>query len=232
MAKRALITGASGGIGRGIARRLAREGFAILGQGRNQAALDATAEAVRALGGSFDGRIAEFADLDAVATLARWAADAGALDAVIHCAGAYAQTPIAETSFEAWDRIIDEIVRATMRLTALTLPAVRAAGGTYLFVCGPSSWMGMKGASGYCVARHAQAGFARALFEDVREDGVGVTLLHPGFVNTSLVSRERLDPAKMIQVDDIAELATQAVLLPRTACVVEMTVRPQRSPYR
>jgi NAD(P)-dependent dehydrogenase (short-subunit alcohol dehydrogenase family) len=92
--------------------------------------------------------------------------------------------------------------------------------------------MGMKGASGYCVARHAQAGFARALFEDVREDGVGVTLLHPGFVNTALVSRDRLDPAKMIQADDTAELAAQAVLLPRTACIVEMTVRPQRSPYR
>lgn len=58
-----------------------------------------------------------------------------------------------------------------------------------------------------------------------------MTLLHPGFVNTALVSRDRLDPAKMIQFDDIAELATQTVLLPRTACVVEMTVRPQRSPY-
>ena len=53
-----------------------------------------------------------------------------------------------------------------------------------------------------------------------------------GWKNAGLPWSYRLDPAKMIQVDDIAELAAQAVLLPRTACVVEMTVRPQRSPYR
>lgn len=151
---------------------------------------------------------------------------------MIHCAGGFVQTPVSEQSFGQWDRIIDGIVRATMRLTALTLPAVQAAQGSDVFVCGPSSWMGMKGASGYCAARHAQAGFARALFEDVREQGVGVTLLHPGFVNTPLVDTERLDPARMIQVEDIAETAALAVTLPRTACIVEMSVRPQRSPYR
>lgn len=232
MTRRALITGASGGIGQGIAIRLARDGFDILGQGRKRENLNETGEAVRKAGGTFDGRLAEFADMDSVAALGRWASQKGSLDAVIHCAGSYAHTPIGEESFAQWDCIIDELVRGTMRLTALTLPAVEAAEGTYVYVCGPSSWMGMKGASGYCVARHAQAGFARALFEEVREHGVGVTLLHPGFVNTSLVSAERLDPKKMIQVEDISEMAALAITLPSTACVVEMTVRPQRSPYR
>lgn len=232
MSKTALITGASGGIGRGAAVRLAREGWRILAHGRREEALAETLRAIHQAGGEGESLAAELSDMDQVARLGDWACSGGKLDAVIHCAGGYSSEQIGPASFARWDRIIDEIVRATMRLTALTLPAVTAAEGTYLYVCGPSSWMGMKGASGYCVARHAQAGFARALFEDVRETGVRVTLLHPGFVNTSLVNSERVDPARMIQVEDVAEMISVAVNLPNTACVTEMTVRPQRSPYR
>lgn len=52
--------------------------------------------------------------------------------------------------------------------------------------------------------RLAQAGFARALFENVREKGVRVTLVHPGFVNTPLMKTDGLDRSRMIQVEDIA----------------------------
>lgn len=232
MTKTALITGASGGIGRGTATRLARVGWRILAHGRRQKALEGTLAAIHEAGGEGEIFTAEMGDMGQVAALGRWASSAGKLDAVVHCAGSYSSDPIAAESFARWDQIIDEIIRGTMRLTALTLPAVTAAEGIYLYVCGPSSWMGMRGASGYCVARHAQAGFARVLFEDVRETGVRVTLVHPGFVNTPLVNSERMDPARMIQVDDIAEMIALAVNLPNTACMTEMTVRPQRSPYR
>lgn len=232
MTKTALITGASGGIGRGAAIRLAREGWRILAHGRRERALAETLDAIRAVGAEGESFSAELSDMEQVAALCHWASAGGRLEAVIHCAGSYSSEPIAQESFIRWDQIIDEIIRATMRLTALTLPAVSAAKGAYLYICGPSSWMGMKGASGYCVARHAQAGFARALFEDVRETGVRVTLLHPGFVNTSLVNTERIDPERMIQVEDISEMIALAITLPETACLTEMTVRPQRSPYR
>jgi NADP-dependent 3-hydroxy acid dehydrogenase YdfG len=232
MTKTALITGASSGIGRGAAIRLARKGWRILAHGRREEALAETLAAIQAAGGEGKSFTAEFSDMEQVAALSAWASSGGRLDAVIHCAGSYSSDPIAPESFTRWDQIIDEIIRGTMRLTALTLPAVTAAEGSYLYICGPSSWTGMKGASGYCVARHAQAGFARALFEDVRETGVRVTLLHPGFVNTSLVNTDRVDPARMIQVEDISEMIALAVTLPNTACVTEMTVRPQRSPYR
>lgn len=232
MTKTALITGASGGIGRGAAIRMAREHWRILAHGRREDALTETLADVRTAGGHGESFVAELGDMEQVAALGEWACSTGKLDAVIHCAGSYASDQVAPESFTQWDRIIDEVIRATMRLTALTLPAVTAAEGIYVYICGPSSWMGMKGASGYCVARHAQAGFARALFEDVRETGVRVTLLHPGFVNTPLVNSERIDPERMIQVADVAEMIALALTLPNTACVTEMTVRPQRSPYR
>jgi NADP-dependent 3-hydroxy acid dehydrogenase YdfG len=123
------------------------------------------------------------------------------------------------------------VLRATIRLTAHTRPAVTAAEGAYVYICGPTSWTGWKGHAIHCALRHAQAGFARALFEDVREDGVRVTLVHPGFVSTPLVKTEGLERSRMIQVEDIAEMITTAVTLPNTACVTELTMRPQRSPY-
>ena len=79
--------------------------------------------------------------------------------------------------------------------------------------------------------RLARDGFAEALFEEVREDGVRVVRVHPGFVNTEMVGGRGLDTTKMIQPEDVAELVHTAVHLPPTACVVEMVVRPQRTPY-
>jgi 3-hydroxy acid dehydrogenase/malonic semialdehyde reductase len=230
--KRALITGASGGIGRHAAVHLGREGWRILAQGRDNVRLSKTVEAVREAGAECDSFIAEMANANEVADLCDWASTTGGLDAVIHCAGSYSSEPVSPDSFENWDRIINEIIRGTMRLTAHTLPAVRATKGTYVFILGPSSWMGMKGSSAYSAARHAQAGFARALFEEVREDQVRVTLIHPGFVNTSLVNTVRVDPERMIQTEDMSLLISTAVNLQPTACVTELTVRPQRSPYR
>ncbi len=83
----------------------------------------------------------------------------------------------------------------------------------------------------HCALRHAQAGFAKALFQDVREDGVRVTLVHPGFVSTPDVSDAGKDRSKMIKLEEISTLISTAVLLPNNACVTELTVRPQRTPY-
>lgn len=231
-AKTALVTGASGGIGSAVALHLARQGWKILAQGRNETALSELVSAVEEAGGEGAYFQAEMGDMQQLAALSEWAGEEEGLDAFIHCAGSYAKGEIGLDSFAAWDQVIDEIIRGTMRLSAMLLPSVTKRQGAFVFICGPSSWMGMKGHSGYCVARHAQAGFARTLFEEVRELGVRVSLVHPGFVNTGLVNQERLDPERMIQADDIAEIIGLAVNLPNTACITELTVRPQRSPYR
>jgi 3-hydroxy acid dehydrogenase/malonic semialdehyde reductase len=231
MRKTALITGASGGIGRGAAISLARLGWRILAHGRREDALAKTLDAVRAAGGEGESFTAEMADMVDVAALAEWASSSGQLDAMIHCAAKFAYGPVSTDRFEDWDLVIDRVLRATIRLTAHTLPAITAAEGAYVYICGPTSWTGWKNHSIHCAVRHAQAGFARALFEDVREDGVRVTLVHPGFINTPSVKIDGLDRSRMIQVEDISEMIATAVTLPNTACVTELTMRPQRSPY-
>ena len=231
MSKVALVTGASSGIGRGCAIRLARDGWKIMAHGRRQDALDSTLEEVRKAGGTGASFQAEMADMDDIAALSEWAMSEGRLDAVIHCAAKFTYGPVSVERFEDWDKTIDQVLRATIRLTAHTLPAMQSSEGAYVYICGPTSWTGWKNHAIHCAVRHAQAGFAKALFEDVREDGVRVTLVHPGFVNTPSVNSEGKDKSLMIQLDDISEMIATAINLPTTTCVTEMTLRPQRSPY-
>jgi len=231
MVKTVLITGASSGIGRGAALRLASEGWHILAHGRREDALQETLTAVRKAGGSGAVFQSEMADMEQVEKLADWATSGERLDALVHCAAKFTYGPVSTDRFKDWDLTIDQVLRATIRLTAHTLPAIRTSEGAYVYICGPTSWTGWKNHAIHCAVRHAQAGFARALFEDVREDGVRVTLVHPGFVNTPSVNPEGKDRSKMIQIEDISEMIATAITLPNTTCVTEFTLRPQRTPY-
>ena len=231
MTKTALITGASSGIGRGAAVRLAADGWHILAHGRNPDTLDETLAAIEQAGGTGESFQAEMAKMDDVAKMADWATSHDRLDAMIHCAAKFTYGPVSTDRFEDWDQTIDQVLRATIRLTAYTLPKITASEGAYVYICGPTSWTGWKNHSIHCAVRHAQAGFAKALFEDVREDGVRVTLVHPGFVDTPSVSAEGKDRAKMIQLEDISEMIATAISLPNTTCVTEFKLRPQKTPY-
>lgn len=231
MSRTALITGASSGIGRGAAIRLAEQGWHILAHGRNQTALTETIEKVEAAGGTGDTFCAEMGKMDEVAALANWATSAPRLDALVHCAAKFTYGTVSTERFDDWDKSIDQVLRATIRLTAHVLPAIERSQGAFVYICGPTSWLGWKNHAIHCALRHAQAGFAKALFEDVRESGVRVTLVHPGFVNTSAVNDTKKDRSKMIQLADISEMIATAITLPNTTCATELTLRPQRSPY-
>ena len=231
MSGTAFITGASSGIGRGIALRLAREGWHILAQGRREDALDETLELIEKAGGSGARFCAEMGSMDDLAALADWVASKGPLKAFVHCAAKFTYGPVSTDRFEDWDKSIDAVLRSTIRLTAYSLPALTEGSGSVVYICGPTSWLGWKNHAIHCALRHAQVGFAKALFEDVREVGVGVTVVHPGFVNTPSVNSGGKNSDLMIQTEDIAEMVWTSITLPKTACVTEFQIRPQRSPY-
>lgn len=232
MDKWALVTGASSGIGRAVAVRLARDGFGIRVHGRDPAKIEATCGMVRAAGAEAEGRAADFARLDEVEALGRWASEKGDLSVVVNVAGGGASTPVSADSFGTWDEVLNLTLRGPMRLTALTLPCVAEHAGIFVFVAGLYTRFAPAGKSGYVAGRRGIDGFAETLFEDVRDRGVRVTRIHPGFVNTPLIEGDRLDRSKLIQPEDLADLVAAVINLPATACVTEMVVRPQRSPYR
>ena len=231
MGKTALVTGASRGIGRAIAAALAAEKYRILALGRDADALMLTCQGIARIGGEARPVLCDLRDDRSVERAVEQAVDHEGLDLVVHNAGVGGGGRVDEGQLDRWDTVMEVDLRAPMRLTALTLAAVVKRQGAMVFIGSVASKMGMAGAGAYCAAKHGLAGFAEALFEEVREQGVRVTSIHPGFVNTGMVAGRELDYDKMIQPDDIAELVLAAVKLPVTACVTEMVVRPQRTPY-
>eukprot|EP00698_Gefionella_okellyi_P008136 TRINITY_DN2003_c0_g1_i2.p1 TRINITY_DN2003_c0_g1~~TRINITY_DN2003_c0_g1_i2.p1 ORF type:complete len:118 (+),score=7.17 TRINITY_DN2003_c0_g1_i2:588-941(+) len=93
--------------------------------------------------------------------------------------------------------------------------------------------MTFKGGAAFCASKHAVLGYAGCVYEDLREEGIKVCSIMPGFVNTSLVnSRVALDGRLMVQPEDIAEACAFVLLSSDTACPTEITIRPQHTPYK
>lgn len=229
--KNALVTGSSSGLGRSVALNLSKAGFEVLVHGRSKQGIEETRQLIAEAGGRSQGHPADLRETTAAQELARWAVSSGDLQVVVHNAGGYPPAPAGEESLDAWDEILDVQLRAVMHITAITLPSLIESKGAYVFIGSIDSLLGNARRSASTAASAGRIGFAKSLFEEVREDGVRVITIHPGFMNTPLVSPGRVDPAKMIQPEDIAALIVNAVSLPQSSCVVEMTVRPQRSPY-
>lgn len=81
-------------------------------------------------------------------------------------------------------------------------------------------------------AKRALSGYSEALFEDVREYGVKVCTINPGYVNTPMVKSDRIDRTRMIQTEDVARTVMFVLTMSETTCPTEIVLRPQRSPYK
>jgi NAD(P)-dependent dehydrogenase (short-subunit alcohol dehydrogenase family) len=232
----ALVTGSSRGIGGAIALALARAGAEVALTARDEAGLGAVAATIMGAGGRAHVLPADLLDDAAVLELAERArAVLGHVDVVVHNAGGgpphadFARTPRA-----GWDTVLRLNLRAPMLLTQMLLPDVlKSAAGALIFISSIAGTMGSAGAAAYSAAKFGIRGFAQSVFEEVREHGVRVAVICPGFVDTAMIPPNRkVDRARMLRPEDVADAVIFALSSSSTAAVAEITLRPQRSPYR
>ena len=174
----ALLTGASGGIGKAIARALDARGARLLVSGRRSEALE---ELCDELGGRPDVLEADLADRAAAAALA---GRAGTVDVLVANAALPASGSLDDFSTEQIDRALDVNLRAPIQLTRALLPGmVERRSGHLVFISSLSGKMASAGSSLYSATKFGLRGFAAGLREDLHESGVGVTVVFPGFVS-------------------------------------------------
>jgi short-subunit dehydrogenase len=187
-----LLTGASGGIGRAIARALDARGARVLLSARREDVL----ERVRAeLGGRPRCLPIDLSDPAGAAVLAERAGD---VDALVANAGLPASGRIERLSTDEIDQALDVNLRAPIQLTRALVPGMLERGrGHLVFVSSLSGKVASPRGSLYSATKFGLRGFAAGLREDVEPKGVGVTVVYPGFVSNAgmfAASGARLPP--------------------------------------
>lgn len=228
--QRAVITGASGGIGAAIAAALAAEGAALLLSGRDEGRLEGAARTAREAGAAAVETLT--GDLQEEAALTALAERAGeAVDVLVHSIGLFRAGLLEAATMEDFDALMRVNLRVPYRLSQLVLPALRARRGQVVFVNSTSGLTARGTVAAYAASKFALKGLADALREEVNPDGVRVLSVFPGRTATPMQAEVKAfegspyHPERLLQPEDVAQTVVSTLTLPRTAEVTDLTVR-------
>ena len=232
--KVAIVTGASRGIGKAISILLAQSGSRVVLAARSEPQLKSVREEISSQNGEAlviptDLTVDEEMERLVQQTLKEW----GSVDVLINNAGFGKVAPVVKAKVSDWDETFRVNLRAPMFLSKLVLPTMMERGeGSIINISSVSGKSGQANGSAYSASKFGLLGFTQSLYEEVREYGIRVAAICPGFVDTPMIPQmRRLDRSKMIRPEDIAQTVLFVLTSPPTACPVEITVRPQRTPY-
>lgn len=232
----ALITGASRGIGRAIALRLAQAQVTVVLVARTVSALDVTANEIRIAGGEVVIMPGDVTHDEQVTTLVhRVVAQLGHIDILVNNAGGGPpRTPVVQSRLSDWEWTLRVNLWATMHLTRLIVPdMITRRSGTIINIASLAALSGKGGEAAYAAAKFGVRGFSQSLFEEVREFGVKVCTVCPGYVDTNLIPpNRRVDRNKMLSPQDVAEAVYSAVVASPRSCPTEVILQPQYDPMR
>jgi 3-oxoacyl-[acyl-carrier protein] reductase len=215
----ALVTGASGGIGAAIARKLAANGVRVMLHYRgNAAAAQAVADAIAAAGGEAALHAADLADpAQAKALVEATVARFGRLDILVNNAGILADGVVSFMADEQWQKSLAVNLSAPFYLTrAAAMTMARGRWGRIVNITSDAGRMGSANRANYAAAKEGLVGFTRSVARELAGVGVRVNAVSPGFVDTAMTAglneRKRTELVKEIPVrrfgrpEDVAEL--------------------------
>ncbi|MDQ1750015.1 MAG: meso-butanediol dehydrogenase / (S,S)-butanediol dehydrogenase / diacetyl reductase [Pseudonocardiales bacterium] len=192
----AVVTGAGGGIGSAVARRLSADGYRV-------ACVDVVAEAADATaGGLSDARafrcdVSSAAEVDSLRTeIAKW--DRGDVRLLVNVAGLFFEHSIVDLSEADWNRLIGVNLTGPFLTCRAFLPAMIAAGGGCVVnVASTAGLRGSRNRAAYSAAKAGLVMLTRSLALDHGKDGIRVNCLCPGLIDTDMAAWIREDPAAL-----------------------------------
>jgi NADP-dependent 3-hydroxy acid dehydrogenase YdfG len=233
-----VVSGATSDIGKAVSLRLAGAGARLCLLGRSPEALAVVAKCVRAVTDSVGVYRVDLTSDRAIAELCDGLArDVGRVDVLVHSAGVFEPSLHADAAIDALDRQYQANVRGPYLLTQGLLPRLRECRGQVVFM---NSTVGLEARAGvgqYASTQHALRAVADALRAEVNPDGVRVLTMYLGRTASRRQARifgleGRAYAAELlVQPDDVAQMVSAALGLPRSAEVTEIRMRPLVKSY-
>ncbi len=231
--KVALVTGASSGIGRAIARRLAQCGCKLVLSGRSKERLDILADELEA------GTVAAPHDLaieDEVTRPLLVAERAfGQIDILVLNAGLFSNAPFSSDEIDTSQKMIDVNFSSVVRLTHAALPFLKERDAADILAIGSIAGVSdMRNEAVYSATKHALNAFLKSLRRQVASDGIRVSSILPGTVATELwglTDKTEIDrkvaKKEVLRAEDIASMAEFLLTQPPHVTIRELVVVPQ-----
>jgi 3-oxoacyl-[acyl-carrier protein] reductase len=223
--KVAIVTGGTRGIGRAIASSLVKAGVQVAVTGRRE----------QAQHGETKGYVCDVRDYDQVkSTFARIAEDFGGVDILVNNAGIGIFSSVESMSVEDFRAVLETNVFGVFYCCHEAIPLMKRRGGGYIInissLAGANPHPNM---AAYNASKFGLNGFSEALMQEVRHDGIKVSYIMPGSVNTEFGGDEPGDAKSwQLQSEDIARVVMDLLEYPDRALPSRVEIRPSRPPKR
>ncbi len=234
--KVAVVTGGTRGIGWSIARALVREGASVFVCGRDARRVEAAVEELRNNGGRADGLAADVRRYEDCRRLIAAAAERfGGLDILVNNAGVGVFKPVDQISVEEWDEVIGTNLSGVFYCSREAIPWMRRRGGGYIFnISSLAAINPMPGGAAYNASKFGLNGFTEAMMQDVRYDGIRVSTIMPGSVDTDFAAQPGSKKRETWKLtgDDIARAIVDLYKYPKSSLASRIELRPSQPPKK
>lgn len=229
-----IVTGASKGIGRGIATHLAMDGFQVSLVARSKALLDGLRQGIEEKGGDCFSLACDLRDPDATGYAISAAIEHfGGVDSLINNAGLVIRKSAFDISVDEWRTMVDTNINGLFYATRAVLPHMKRQGrGHIINLSSISGKVPLPGGSGYAATKFAVTGFSQSLFQEVREFGIKVTTVFPGSVDSASHWHDPSeDSGWKVTPEEVGEACAHVLRTPPGTVISELEIRPLGRPH-
>jgi NAD(P)-dependent dehydrogenase (short-subunit alcohol dehydrogenase family) len=232
MARVALVTGGTRGIGYAVAEALLRAGDRVAITGTSDDSVVKAEHSLSAIdGGRVVGIVCDVRDASSVELAVRTVvAKFGGLDVLVNSAGVGVGVPIAELPHDEWERIIGTNLTGVFHCCKAAIPHLRTRGGGWIVnISSLAATNPFAGAAAYCASKAGLNAFSDALMQELRDDHIRVTCVLPGSVATGFSGRESGSGADWkLHPEDVAQAIVDVLNHPARSLPSRIEIRPSR----
>ena len=225
-----IVTGASKGLGKAVAEKYAAAGHTLFLCSRNGYELYKTTEALLAAfpASNVKAKPVDMSSKEQVLDFAAWCLTNGAPSIVVNNAGQFIPGSVYNEADGVLEKMIEVNLYSAYHLTRALLPAMMDAKGGHIFnMCSIASLQAYANGGAYSISKFALAGFSKNLREEMKPYNIKVTAVYPGAAYTDSWSGSGVDPKRLMEASDVAEMIYACSLLSTQACVEDIVLRPQ-----